>query len=128
MFTRSAKSPNKLTTKISGLTPGKQYVLRYLLVDNADIKKNKASRKKLSLQVQLDGAKNVTASSPLAKHLNPEGINIRGYVNNAAVVFQAEKPEVQLTFSDWANDKTPGAPIGQEIILNKVVVTPYFTE
>ena len=128
MFTRSAKSPNKLTTKISGLTPGKQYVLRYLLVDNTDIKKNKASRKKLSLQVQLDGAKNVTASSPLAKHLNPEGINIRGYVNNVALVFKAEKPEVLLTFSDWADDKTPGAPIGQKIILNKVVVTPYFTE
>ena len=128
LFTRSDKSPNTLTARIGGLTPGKQYVLRYLLVDNADIKAKKPSGKKILMRAKLDGAKNITASSPVAKYLAPDGVNIRGYVNNVAVVFKAEKPEVDLTFSDWAEDTAPGAPVGQEILLNKVGVTPYFSE
>ena len=31
-------------------------------------------------------------------------------------------------FSDWADDSAPGAPAGQEILLNKISVTPYFSE
>lgn len=128
LFTRSDKAPNTLTTKITGLTPGKTYVLRYLLTDNADVKAKKSSGKKILLRVKLDGAQNITASSPVAKYLAPDGVNIRGYVNNVAVVFMAEKPEAGLTFSDCAEDTAPGAPAGQEILLNKVSVTPYFTE
>ena len=127
LFTRSNKAPNTLTTKLTGLTPGKQYVLRYLLTDNADIKAKKPSGKKILLRTQLDGAQNITASSPVAKYLGADGVNIRGYVNNVAVVFKAEKPEVVLTFSDWADSSVPGAPAGQEILLNKVSVNPYFT-
>ena len=128
LFTRSDKAPNTLTAKIGGLTPGKQYVLRYLLVDNADVKAKKPSGKKILLRAKLDGAKDITALSPVAKYLAPDGVNIRGYVNNVAVVFKAEKPEVGLTFSDWADDSAPGAPAGQEILLNKISVTPYFSE
>ena len=127
LFTRSDKAPNTLTAKITGLTPGKLYVLRFLLVDHADVKARKASGKKILLRVNLDGAQNITASSPVAKYLNADGVNIRGYVNNVAVVFKAEKPEAGLIFSDWADDSAPGAPAGQEILLNKVSVTPYFT-
>ena len=36
-FTRSDKAPNTLSAKIGGLTPGKQYVLRYLLVTNLTV-------------------------------------------------------------------------------------------
>ena len=128
LFTRSDKAPNTLSAKIVGLTPGKTYVLRYLLVDNADVKAQKPSGKKILLRAKLDGAQDITASSPVAKYLAPDGVNIRGYVNNVAVVFKAEKPEVDLTFSDWADDSAPGAPVGQEILLNKVGVTPYFSE
>ena len=64
----------------------------------------------------------------MAKYLAPDGVNIRGYVNNVALVFKAEKPEAGLTFSDWSDDSAPGAPAGQEILLNKVSVTPYFSE
>ena len=128
LFTRSNKAPNTLTTKLTGLTPGKQYVLRYLLTDNADIKAKKPSGKKILLRAKLDGAQNVTASSPVAKYLGADGVNINGHVNNVAVVFKAEKPEVVLTFSDWADDSAPGAPAGQKILLNKVSVNPYFTE
>ena len=128
LFTRSDKEPNTLSTKLTGLTPGKIYALRYLLVDQADIKAEKASGRKLLLRAKLDGAEDVTASSPVAKYLATDGVNIRGYVNNVTLVFKAEKPEVTLTFTDWTDENAPGGPAGQELLLNKVSVTPYFSE
>ena len=113
---------------MTGLEKGKLYSVRYLTVDQADVKAKKASGKQLGLFVRLNGAENVTASSGAGRYTGGSGISIQGYVNNHTVVFRADAPEVTLTFSDWKDSKTPGGPAGQEILLNKVSVTPYFRE
>ena len=42
------------------------------------------------------------------------------------IVFIPDKPEVTLTFSDWRDDRTPGGPIGQKLVLNFIGICPYF--
>ena len=128
VFKRSAKKENTLSTRLTGLEKGKFYSVRYLTVDHADVKAKKPSDKTLGLFVRLNGAKDMTASSGAGRYTNGSGISIQRYVNNHTVVFRADAPEVTLTFSDWKDSKTPGGPAGQEILLNKVSVTPYFRE
>ena len=43
-------------------------------------------------------------------------------------VFRADFPEITVTFDDWGpSGKNPGNN-GQELLLNFIKVTPYFTE
>jgi hypothetical protein len=38
-----------------------------------------------------------------------------------------ERPgTARLTISDWADERNPGGPIGQEMVYNFVEVQPYF--
>ena len=38
---------------------------------------------------------------------------------------RADSPTARLTISDWADERTPGGPVGQELMHNFIQVQPY---
>ena len=43
-------------------------------------------------------------------------------------VFRARTGAAELAISDWASEKKPGGPAGQELIFNFIQVEPYLEE
>ena len=128
-FTRSGKAPNKLSQTAVGLIPGRKYSIVFVSADADDVKNRVCQRREFQLNVALDGAKIVPEQS--FRYRLPREIPAKPkrceFVNHK-VVFIAEKPEVKITFSDWQDDRTPGAEIGQKRIMNFVSLMPYFDE
>lgn len=127
VFRQSAKGPNRLSQKISGLKPGEKYVLRYAVVNRQEASQKKPSGKKYPLTVTLDGAENITGTSPLGKYVGADGITVAGLVNNCALVFQPARENVTITFSDGPADAASGNA-GQKLLLNSIRIAPYFAE
>jgi len=51
-----------------------------------------------------------------------------GDIGSHKVVFRAQDETARLTLADWAGDRDPGGPVGEELIWNFVQVQPYFGE
>ena len=58
-------------------------------------------------------------------HWGPFDDQHRAWMNYHWVVFRATHTEAGLHLSDWASDREPGGPIGQELMMNFVEVQPY---
>ncbi len=43
-------------------------------------------------------------------------------------VFRPTSLNVTLTIADWATPSSPGGPLGQELIYNRIAVEPYYPE
>ena len=43
-------------------------------------------------------------------------------------VFRANSKTAKLAISDWAGEKEPGGPIGQELIYNFIEIQPYLED
>jgi hypothetical protein len=130
-FIRSAKAPNKLTQVARGLTPGKKYALLFVTADADDAVNRLCHRREFQFNVSLKGATVLPEFSneyrlPRTIPENPQ--NRRCEFVNHKVVFTADKPEVTVTFSDWQDDSTPGAPIGQKRVVNYISLVPFFDE
>ena len=50
------------------------------------------------------------------------------WLNRYLLTFRPTETTATLTLSDWADDKNPGGPIGQELMYNFIEVQPYFEE
>lgn len=128
VFTRSEKAPNHLSQMMKGFTPGKLYVLRFTVADAAEVANKKPDGKLFAFRALLDGAEVVTDRTHAGKYGRTLDISGNRYLNVHTLVFKALKPEVELRFTDWRNDKNPDGPIKQSLLLNFIQVTPYFAE
>ena len=54
--------------------------------------------------------------------------NNRCWINYRVRSFRAKAQSALLTLSDWAAEKDPGGPIGQEIIFSGMKVEPYLED
>ena len=127
LFTRSAKGPNKLSRKITGLTPGKNYNLIFMTADPADIEnKNFERDKKIVFDATFDGATVVPEWSYDRRAGGKQFQNNPIEIQTRKIVFRADRPEVTVTFSDWLSDTEPGGPVGGRRLLNFISVTPRF--
>lgn len=133
MFVRSAKAPNKLTQVATNLVPGKVYSLTYFTTDYDDVLKPKNEHTIFELNALLDGGEIIPELS--FRRVYPKGWDgswgqRKGTVEKVhhRILFRAKKSEVTLTFSDWKNDKEPGAAIGQRRLLNYIILRPYYME
>ena len=127
LFTRSAKGPNKLSRKITGLTPGKTYSLLFMTADPADIEDRSFPKgKRIVFDATLDGATILPKWGYDRRAGGKQFQDNPVEIQTRKIVFRADRPEVTVTFSDWLNDTEPGAPAGGRRLLNFVSVNPYF--
>ena len=140
LFTRCAEAPNKLSQKATGLIPGKKYALRFVLADLDDVKKPVGKPLDFTFRVDISDSGKVDAGSYFIVQPGPTAMRYTRAVDGSftrasfparqiatrKIVFIPDKPEVTLTFSDWRDDRTPGGPIGQKLVLNFIGICPYF--
>ena len=123
---RSAKKPNAVSQEIGNLQAGRAYSMKMYVADYPEL----ASDRKHVVSVTIDGAdmipekclrgsfRSIHYNYPREKH----------YVNFLRLVFRARAATAGLTISDWASEKEPGGPIGQELMYNFVEIEPYLME
>ena len=124
LMKRSAKKPNTINQQIKDLKPGRLYSFRMFTCDTDNVE----TRQKYAVSVNLKGVEVIEQKS---LHEIEQGDSLRRNVpcwNYHYRVFRAEGSTAKLIISDWANEKEPGGPIGQELMYNFVQVQPYYTE
>ena len=125
---RSAERPNVVSQTIKALTPGRLYSLRMYSGDFQDL----SLKQKHAITVALTGAEvlpgksfqNVFANC-YSHHWGPFDDKHRAWMNYHWVIFRATHTEAALRISDWASERAPGGPTGQELMMNFVEVQPY---
>ena len=104
--------------------------------DYADMKDGKSDEKKIALSIKLDGVDMLQSKAPgdyvfsgsrwhTAREF--DGKN-QCWINYHVRRFRAKARSALLTLSDWAAEKDPGGPIGQEIIFSGMKVEPYLED
>lgn len=125
-FRRSAKGPNRLVQRISGLVPGRFYSVRVAVSDAKEVVSGKWNPRRLAFGIEVRGAEDVTAWSPLARYGEP--VRVVKTLNELTLVFKACARDAELVFSDWLSPDAPGGPAGEELVFNAVRVKPYYIE
>ena len=126
-FVRSAKGPNLLSQRLTGLEPGRLYNLMYLTEDEDDLDKPGSVPQAFGCRATFDGAAEVTELASV-RHVPEHVTQPTASKTLVRLVFRAERPDVTLTFSDWQSDAAPGAPIGRKTLLNYIHARKYYLE
>ena len=130
IFRRSGKCANRLSRKLTGLTPGLIYEVTFCTADRADAQKPGARIAEGCIDAVVEGAEMMPAyalnhpSNPLAMD-RKRGIVLPNTVTHRRV-FKALAAEANLVFTDWRSATEPGGEIGAARILNHVGVRRYF--
>ena len=129
VFTRGAKGGNSVSQKVSGLEVGKVYSLAFATVDMDDYLKPHSVGKAFGCRATVEGGKMIPE---LAFERVTLGVKKGGEKDarhtTKRIVFRAERPDVTIVLSDWAEDSKPGAPIGRRTLLNYIRLQKYFYE
>ena len=130
---RSTKAPNRFSQKIRKLTPGRLYSLRMFITDYGDLSGRNSVEKTHDVSIAIDGVELLPEKSfrQVLGCQHSYGSFSSGnplYVIYVRVVFRPTRETANLTFSDWASDKEPGGPTGQELAFNFIEVQPYLED
>jgi len=132
---RNAKRPNRFSQEIKDLEPGQLYSLKMYTADHSEIVRGKSEKTEHVLSIKLENAeflpdKWLHCIFPNYGYGYTGKFNRKNklWMNYHVRVFRAKSNTAMLTISDWASDKAPGAPAGQELVYNFIQVQPYFEE
>jgi len=128
---RSGRGPNTVAQSIKGLQPGRLYSLKMYTGDYQDL----ALEQKHAVSIKLDGVEVLQGKSfqhvfpnCYSHNYGPYNTQHHAWMNYHWRVFRASAPQAKITLSDWASERDPGGPIGQELMFNFVEVQPYLGE
>ena len=128
---RSARRPNVFSQEIKDLEPGRLYSFEMCSGDFKDL----SVKSRYAVSIKLD---NVTLipekcftevfASCYSHVYGPYNRDNPAYMNYHWRVFRARGTTARLTVGDWADEKTPGGPIGRELMHNFIQVQPYVSD
>ena len=135
LFTRNEKAPNRLSQRISGLEPGRLYMLMWCTSDYKNVCYGSA-RAEGSLTVSFDAGEEVPGltfdfHAPLAAKIErakKARLPLPPSVITHRKVFRATRADGTVTFSDWRDANGPGWPVKRGVMLNFVSLVPYYIE
>ena len=129
---RFAKGPNSFSRPIKNLEPGRLYSLKIIVADYNDIANGVSRELKPTFDVQIDNVDLIADEcfdSPFVNNYahSWRKFNRRNRAHFIYVwrVFRAKGASAKLTVSDWKSPRTPGGPIGRELIFNFIQVQPF---
>jgi hypothetical protein len=127
-MTRSAKRPNVVSQQLQGLKAGRLYSLKLISADYGDLRAGKSRKATQTVSITLDGAEVLPGGFSYPFHSCRE---VKQFTTKSPfwmtyhyLRFRATGPTAKLVITDWAKPDAPGAPIGQELILNFVELQP----
>jgi hypothetical protein len=125
---RNAKRPNVVSQQLQGLKTGRLYSLKLISADRDDLRAGKSRKATQAISITLDGAEVLPGGFSYPFHSCRE---VKQFTSKSPfwmtyhyLRFRATGPTAKLVISDWAKPDAPGAPIGQELILNFVELQP----
>jgi len=134
---RSARAPNRFSQQIRKLTPGRAYSLKVFITDYGEFRKGKSVKQTHHMNVNIEGVAIVPEKgfreiirdgwSEGSAYGKFDGEN-QLYITYYRDVFRAREETAELILSDWANEKGPGGPIGQELAFNFIQIQPYLED
>ena len=126
-FVRSAKGPNLLSQRLTGLEPGRLYNLMFLTEDEDDLDNPGSVPPAFGCRAVFDGAAEVKELASV-RTLPEHSAKPTSRKTLARLVFRAESHEATVTFSDWKTDSHAGAPVGRKTLLNYIHARKYYLE
>jgi hypothetical protein len=129
-----ADKPNIVSQTMHGLNPGQLYSVKLMTADYEGISLGASEKKLLPLLATVEGAEIIPdktfVSHSSSANSSPSELPFDGqrpaWFNLHRIVFRATGKEATLRISDWARPDEPGAPAGQELMINFVEAQPYF--
>ena len=130
LMKRSTQRPNRVSQDVLGLQPGWLYSMKLFAADHRDLVQAKSEQKRLAASIAITNTETIVAKSFVSDVRGRGGVvQYRGkeapFMNYHRRVFRANGATARLTISDWANETTPGGPIGQETLVNFIEIQPY---
>jgi len=129
---RSLAGPNLASQTIHGLKPGRLYSLKMISGDYGDLMAGKSVITKHVLRAIVENVE-IIPSESFVGAWSSSGYKVERFNNKDPywwnyhyMVFRAKGNQAKLTISDWADEKNPGGPEGQEQICNFIQIQPYF--
>jgi len=124
---RNSKKQNLFSQQIKDLEPGRLYSMKMIVTDYEDLIAGKSEAKeeqKFAVNIKIEGAEidaNKQTVQIYKSHRHVPGI----WLNYHWLFFRAKGETAKLLISDWASEKEPTGPIGQELIYNFIEIQPY---
>lgn len=133
---RSEKQPNRLRQSITGLQPGRLYVMKMFVGDYnqfaAGILAGPENQTPV-FDVRIEGATLSREPRQSFRERFPTRVNLGAFTANHPFhltyywqVFRANGPTAELTISDWQSETEAGAPAGQQLMFNFIEIRPFF--
>lgn len=132
---RCANGPNAFRQQIRNLTPGRLYSMKVLSSDYRDLMEGKSDKKQNAVSIKIENVELLTGPKNSFQFSYPHGYGSKKvdkfdlkhqyWVNYHWRVFRAEGTTARLTVTDWANEREPGGPVGQELMFNFIEIQPY---
>jgi len=129
---RSAGNPNVVSQQLSDLAPGRQYSLKLITADYADLAAGRSRKAASAVSVHVE---NVDMLGQAFQHPYP---NVRGpaafgpknrfWMNYHWRRFRARDASARLVITDWETEQAPGGPTGQETMISFVELQPFDEE
>jgi len=122
---RTERAPNRVRQTIRNLRPGQPYAIRLYSADLGDLSAELEAPHAVSVNVRggeiiaEESAREVCRSSS-ARGGEPL------YFSSFFIAFRAESETAELEITDWADDQTPGGPVGQRLSLDFNQVKPLY--
>jgi len=135
LMRRSRNGANRISQEIRELVAGRLYSLKMITGDYHDLVNEVCDKKLHAVAICIDGAEVMENPKMNFQFAYPNNYNhclgkfakdYNYWMNYHWRVFRAQAPTARLIISDWAGEKEPGGPIGQELMLNFIEVEPYF--
>ncbi len=101
--------------------------MKMITSDYRNLIEKKGDHKKHAVNIEIVGAK-VDMGKSFQHNFTDRLIENKSMMNYYWLVFRAKGNTARLIISDWANEKTPGGTIGQELIYNFIEIQPYLED
>ena len=132
---RSSSKPNIITQEIKNLVPGKLYSMKMMSGDRLALVNEISDKTPIQMTIKIDNV-DILSDKSFDEMTSNCYSHLWGKFNRDYKywfmyhwrVFKAKGKTAKLTITDWASDKEPGGPIGQELMHNFVEIQPYFSE
>jgi hypothetical protein len=130
---RSARGPNVIRQQAVHLVPGKLYALKLVTGNYDELLAGQSTAVRHAARVTVDNVDLVQEKCFVDVRPNlycyfiaPFSATNNFFFNFHRYVFRARTDTATVTITDWANEKDPGGPAGQQLMFNFAELQPYF--
>ena len=122
---RSGKAPNRVRQQIRNLRPGEYYAIKLYSADLGDLATKLTTPQGVSVSVRGGEIIEQECARDVCRSYSARGRKPL-YFSSFFIAFRAKGATAELEITDWADDQTPGGPVGQRLSIDFNQVKPLY--